>query len=119
MAIGQGRFTLDEPFCKGIPDVRPHTRWDPREFEKVTFRHLLSHWAGLCHEAPVGNNYGDWHCTFDEHIKSISDTWLKCRVGERFRYSNLGFDLAAFALQDRIGKLFVQLMQDELLEPLE
>src|SRR5262249_44289921 len=81
-------------------------------------RHLLSHWAGLCHEAPVGNNYGDWHCTFDEHVRSIFDTWLKCRVGERFRYSNLGYDLVGHALQLRAGKPFPRLMREELFEPL-
>ena len=88
------------------------------EVDEITFRHLLSHWAGLCHEAPVGNNFGDWHCTFDEHVRSISDTWLKCRVGERFRYSNLGYDLVGYALQLRAGKPFPRLMREELLEPL-
>src|SRR5262249_49306796 len=79
---------------------------------------LLSHWAGLCHEAPVGNNYGEWHCAFDEHVRSICDTWLKCRVEERFRYSNLGYDLIGYALQSRAGKPFARLMREELLEPL-
>jgi CubicO group peptidase (beta-lactamase class C family) len=86
--------------------------------DKVTFRHLLAHRAGLCHEAPVGNNYGDWDCTFDEHVRSIQDTWLKCRVGERFRYSNLGYDLVGHALALRAGKPFPRLMREELLDPL-
>ena len=83
----------------------------------MTFRHLLSHWAGLCHEAPIGNNYGDWQCTFDEHIRSIPDTWLKCRVGERFRYSNLGYDLIGDALQACAGKPFARLMRKRCLNP--
>ncbi len=39
-------------------------------------------------------------------------------MGERFRYSNLGYDLVAYALQVRAGKPFARLMREELLEPL-
>ena len=90
-AMEQGRFALDEPLKQAMPGFALRSRWGETEVNRITFRHLLSHWAGLCHEAPVGNNCGDWHCTFNEHVRSISDTWLKCRVGERFRYSNLGY----------------------------
>ncbi len=117
-AMDQGRFTLDEPLKKAVPGFSVRSRWGESEVDEITFRHLLSHWAGLCHEAPVGNNYGDWRCTFDEHVRSISDTWLKCRVGERFRYSNLGYDLVGYALQLRAGKPFPRLMREELFEPL-
>jgi CubicO group peptidase (beta-lactamase class C family) len=118
MAVGRKRFTLDEPVRKVLPWFGAHSPWGDAELDQVSYRHLLSHWAGLCHEAPVGNNYGDWRCTFDEHVRSIGDTWLKCRVGERFRYSNLGYDLVGAALQIRAGKPFARLMREELLEPL-
>jgi CubicO group peptidase (beta-lactamase class C family) len=118
MAVDKKRFTLDEPIRKAVPGFRVHSHWGDAEVDKATFRHLLSHWGGLSHEAPIGNNYGDWQCTFDEHVRSISDTWLKCRVGERFRYSNLGYDLIGYALQNRAGKPFTRLMREDLLEPL-
>src|SRR5262249_29694579 len=98
LAVDQGLVGLDDPVRKVLPEFRAHSRADGDESDAITFRHLLSHWSGLPHEAPVGNNYGDWHCTFEEHVRSINDTWLKCRVGERFRYSNLGYDLAGYAL---------------------
>ena len=119
MAMDQGRLALDEPLKKAVPGFRVHSLEGMADVNEITFRHLLSHWAGLCHEAPVGNNYGDWHCTFDEHVRSISDTWLKCRVGERFRYSNLGYDLVGYALSVRAGKPFPRLMREELFESLE
>lgn len=117
LAVDRGLFTLDEPLRLALPQFNLHTRWQAAEIDQIRFRHLLSHWAGLCHEAPIGNNYGDWRCTFDEHVRSIGDTWLKCHVGERFRYSNLGFDLVGYALQRRSGKPFPRLMREELLEP--
>jgi CubicO group peptidase (beta-lactamase class C family) len=118
MAVDRGWFGLDEPLKKAMPGFGLHCRSGGTEVDRITFRHLLCHWSGLCHEAPVGNNHGDWHCTFDEHVRSISDTWLKCRVGERFRYSNLGFDLVGYALQVRAGKPFARLMREALFEPL-
>jgi CubicO group peptidase (beta-lactamase class C family) len=118
IAASQGRITLDEPLKKALPGFTVHSRWGDGEADNISFRHLLSHYAGLCHEAPVGNNYGEWHCPFDEHVRSIGNTWLKCRVGERFRYSNLGFDLVGYALQRRLEKPFPRLMREELFAPL-
>jgi CubicO group peptidase (beta-lactamase class C family) len=117
-ALDQKRFTLDQPVWQAVPQFRVNSPWGREKAEQLTFRHLLSHWGGLCHEAPIGNNYGDWQCTFDEHVRSICDTWLKCEPGQRFRYSNLGFDLVAYALEVRAGKPFPRLMREELLEPL-
>jgi CubicO group peptidase (beta-lactamase class C family) len=118
MAVAKKQFSLDERVQDVVPWFRVHSRWGEGDLAKITFRHLLSHEGGLCHEAPIGNNYGDWHCTFDEHVRSIADTWLKCHPGERFRYSNLGYDLVGYALQVRGSKPFTRYMREELLEPL-
>ncbi len=118
LAVGRNQFTLDQPLRKAVPGFLVQCARGEAELDRITFRHLLCHWGGLCHEAPIGNNYGDWHCPFDEHVRSISNTWLKCEVGQRFRYSNLGYDLVAYALQERAGKPFHRYMREELLEPL-
>jgi CubicO group peptidase (beta-lactamase class C family) len=109
---------LDDPLRKHYPQFRVNSRFGSEELDKITFRSLLAHHAGLCHEAPVGNNYDDRTCTFNEHIASIADTWLKSLVGERLSYSNLGMDLTAYALQLLSGKSFAQYMEDEILRPL-
>ncbi len=118
MAVGRKQFTLDQPLRNALSDFRVRSTWGEAEVDGITFRHLLCHRGGLCHEAPIGNNYGDWHCRFDEHVQSISATWVKCPLGKRFRYSNLGYDLVAAALQLRTGKPFPRFMREELLEPL-
>jgi CubicO group peptidase (beta-lactamase class C family) len=118
MAVGRKQISLDDQVAKLIPGFHLNNRWKTTDLQKMTFRHLLSHLGGLCHEAPIGNNYGEWHCSFDDHIKSVFDTWLKCPVGERYRYSNLGIDLAGYALAQRTGAPFTEYMRQELLEPL-
>jgi CubicO group peptidase (beta-lactamase class C family) len=117
-AMNKGWFKLDDRFKRYVPEFGVKSREGPDEANKITFRQLLSHWAGLPHEAPLGNGHDDRYFAFDEHIKSISETWLKAPVGARYSYSNLGFDLTGYALQQRSGKPFEQFMKEELFKPL-
>jgi CubicO group peptidase (beta-lactamase class C family) len=119
LAVSKGLVKLDDPLKKFYPGFRVNSRFGKDQADQITFRHLLSHWAGFTHEAPVGGNYDDRPCTFEEHIRSISDTWLMSPVGWRYSYSNLGIDLAGYVLQLISGKSFPDYMADELLKPLE
>jgi CubicO group peptidase (beta-lactamase class C family) len=118
IAASKGLVKLDDPLKKYYPEFRVNSRFGEKEANKITFRHLLSHRSGLTHEAPVGQNYSRRECTFEEHIESISETWLKFPVGEHYSYSNLGMDLVGYALQRISGKPFTEYMKEELLEPL-
>ncbi len=118
IAASRGLVGLDELLRSALPEFSVHSRWGDEELDKITFRHLLSHRSGLCHEAPVGSNYDHRPCTFEEHIQSIADTWLKSPVGARTSYSNLGMDLVAHSLGRLTGKTFPDFMRDELFGPL-
>lgn len=119
VAASRGLVGLDAPLREVLPEFHVHSRWGEGELDKITFRHLLSHRSGLSHEAPVGSNYDHRPCTFEEHVRSIAGTWLKFPVGTRTSYSNLGMDLAAYALARLTGKSFPDFMRDELFGPLE
>jgi CubicO group peptidase (beta-lactamase class C family) len=118
LAVDKGWLKLDEPLRKYLPKFTVKSRFGAGEADRITFRHLLSHWSGLTHEAPCGNNFDESPCPFADHIRSISDTWLMFPVGERYSYSNLGIDLAGYALELRARKPFAKFMQDELFKPL-
>ncbi len=118
LAASRGLVGLDQPLRDVLPEFRVRSRWGDGELDKITFRHLLAHRSGLGHEAPVGNNYDHRPCTFEEHVASIADTWLKFPVGERYSYSNLGMDLVAHSLARLSGKGFPEFMRDALFEPL-
>ena len=118
LAVDKGWLKLDEPLHKYLPRFTVKSRFGAGEADRITFRHLLSHWSGLPHEAPCGNNYDESPCPFADHIRSISETWLMFPVGARYSYSNLGIDLAGYALELRARKSFAQFMQDELFKPL-
>ena len=117
-AVAAGRLDLDTPITTYLPEFTVHSAFEKHPERKITLRMLLSHTAGFTQEAPVGNNYDLAAGTFDAHVRSISDTWLRFPVGTGYAYSNLGIDLAGYILQRVEGKPFAAVMRDSLLEPL-
>ncbi len=117
-AVQRGMLDLDVPVRKYLPGFRINSRFETNPGARITLRHLLSHTAGLTHEAPVGNNFDPRCSSFEEHVGSISNTWLRYPVGERYSYSNLGFDLAGYILQVACGQPFHQCVTQLVLDPL-
>lgn len=117
-AVRDGLVHLDVPVTEYLPSFTVHSDWESNPESRITFRHLLSHRAGLIHEAPRGSNYDDSDTSFDDHCASISETSLNSPVGTRYSYSNLGIDLAALTLQRVTGSDFPDYVREVLLEPL-
>jgi len=118
LAVQRGLLDLDKPITSYVPNFTVQSRFEPRPQEKMTLRLLLSHRAGFTHEAPVGNNYDPAFPDFETHIRSISQTWLRFPVGARYRYSNLGIDLAGYILQLVSGRPFADCLKSMIFDPL-
>ena len=116
-AVQDGKVDLDVPITTYLPDFTVNSAFEQHPERKITLRMLLSHTAGFTHEAPVGNNYVLDPGSFEEHVKSIEDTWLRYPVGTGYAYSNLGIDLAGYILEKVYGKPFAQVMNDQVLAP--
>lgn len=113
-AVQDGILDLDRPISYYLPGFTVNSIFEEHPENKITLRHLLSHTAGFTHEAPVGSNYDANADSFEEHIKSISKTWLRFPVGKDYAYSNLGIDLAGYILQKVSGKSFQQYVDENL-----
>ena len=118
LGVQRGLLDLDEPISTYLPDFTVQSRFDPIPARKMTLRLLLSHRAGFTHEAPVGNNFDPAFPDFETHVLSISRTWLRYPVGERYSYSNLGVDLAGYILQTVSKIPFAECLQTWIFEPL-
>jgi len=118
LAVQDGLLDLDVPITHYLPTFKVNSRFESSPQDRITLRLLLSHRAGFTHEAPVGNNYEPGAAGFAAHVRSISDTWLRYPVGERYRYSNLGFDLAGFILQQKTGMPYAEWLRRKLFVPL-
>jgi CubicO group peptidase (beta-lactamase class C family) len=116
-AVQSGLVDLDTPVSTYLPDFQVNSIFEEAPLGKITLRDLLSHTAGFTHEAPEGSNYTRGG-SFEAHIASIQDTWLKFPAGERYAYSNLGIDLAGYILQVRSGKAFPQYVRETIYQPL-
>jgi CubicO group peptidase (beta-lactamase class C family) len=118
MAAQDGLLDLDEPITTYLPEFTVNSPFEKNPEKMMTLRILLAHRAGFTHEAPVGGNYDSRPHTFEEHILSISNTWLRYPVGYRYSYSNLGIDLAGFILQEKAGMPFWDYIKKKVLDPL-
>ena len=109
---------LDEPIRSYLPGFTVQSRFGDDPTAQFTLRHLLSHTAGLTHEAPVGNNMLAGEGSFEDHVASISSTWLRYPVGQRYAYSNLGVDLAGHVLAVVSNTPLQERLRHSVLEPL-
>ena len=118
LAVQEGLVSLDEPITSYLPGFAVRSRFESDATSKMTLRRLLSHHAGFTHEAPAGGNYFVGKGTFEDHVRSIQDSWLRYPVGARYEYSNLGIDLAGFVLQVKSGLAFAEYARRTLFDPL-
>lgn len=118
LAAQRGLLDLDSSITTYLPGFTVRSRFESNPERKITLRHLLSHRAGFTHEAPVGNNFEPESPSFEAHVRSISQTWLRAPVGERYYYSNLGFDLAGYVLQAVCRKPFAECLREAIFDPL-
>jgi len=118
LAVQEGLLDLDTPITHYLPDFTVNSRFEASPQERMTLRLLLSNRAGFTHEAPVGNNYEPASPSFEAHVRSVSRTWLRFPVGERYRYSNLGYDLAGYILEKRTGLAYAEWLRRKLFAPL-
>jgi CubicO group peptidase (beta-lactamase class C family) len=117
-AIQDGLLNLDTPITDYMPSFTINSCFEDHPEQKTTLRMLLSHTAGLTHEAPIGNSFNITPCDTKDHINSISKTWLKFPVGTNYSYSNLGFDLAAAILAQKVGTSFNDYLKLKIFQPL-
>ncbi|MCM2525554.1 beta-lactamase family protein [Stenotrophomonas maltophilia] len=118
LAVQDGILDLDAPITRYLPSFMVRSRFEHDPQERISLRLLLANRAGFTHEAPLGNNYEPASPGFDAHVRSISQTWLRFPVGTRYRYSNLGFDLAGHVIEQVAGISYPAWLQRRIFEPL-
>jgi len=118
LAVQDGLLELDVPIIEYLPQFTVNSRFEENPEKKITLRHLLNHTSGIAFEAPVGNGRELSYSSLEEHVLSVSDTWLRHKVGERYSYSGLGYDLVAYILQIQSGQPFAKYVENKVFTPL-
>jgi len=118
IAEQEGLLNFDVPIKTYLPGFSIQSRFPGDPMAEITIRHLISMTSGLTHDAPVGNNADPRTPSYEAHIQSISQTWLRFPPGERAEYSNLGIELAAYCLEQVIHKLFTEYIREKVFDPI-
>ncbi|HTE29225.1 MAG TPA: serine hydrolase domain-containing protein [Chryseolinea sp.] len=108
-----GRFSLDDPLIKYLPDF---------PYPDITIRHLLSHTSGL----PDYGLYEELIAKSRDKIFSNKDVLPSLRIwnkplsfkpGEKWEYSNTNFSLLALLVEKTSGMTFQQYVQEYIFSP--
>ena len=106
--VSEGRIDVDAPVYRYLPDFRgPH-------LDSITVRHLLQHSAGLVQWQPLYYHASNEHETYDV-IRQMPLQW---GVGEGRHYSDLGFMLLGYIVEQVTGQSIDRYVADAFYTPL-
>ncbi len=104
---------LDEPVLRYVPWLAARAAGGgPADLSALTLRHLLAHGSGL----PRGP-YGMAPRSTEERLRDLAGMALAFPPGERSKYSNLGYALAAHVLAQAAGRPYHELARELVLAP--
>lgn len=104
--VESGRLDLDAPLSTHIPWFAMPSRYGP-----IALRHVLSHTAGL----PAGTDFTP-AARYEGY--ALRDTEAAWAPGTRFHYSNTGYKLLGWLLEDATGRGYGEALRQRVLEPL-
>lgn len=105
----QGKLDLSKP-------IGSYVRGLPPRLAGLTMEQILTHTAGLYDDAPM---FGpDDEASLEREIRSWSDEKIFLEPGRFFSYSNPGYWLAGFILEQVTQKRFADIVADLVLKPM-
>ena len=137
MLYEEGRFLLDDPISKFIPEFKnpkvlvkdaSGRRYTIPAKNEITIRHLLTHTSGLTYHwnSDLGEQYRDadvahgllqYEGTIGDSVKRLATLPLLFNPGEKFEYS-LGVDVLGYLVEVVSGKSLAEFFRERIFEPL-
>ena len=108
----QGKFALDDPAVKFIPEFTGEGR------EKITIRQLLTHVSGLPDQLPENAKLRAGHAPLSAFVEAAIRTPLLFAPGDRYSYSSMAILLATEVARRLGGKPFATLVDEAIYRPL-
>lgn len=109
------QFSLDAPLGQYLPGIQLHA---PLNADSITIRSLLTHTHGISNDGPVPTRlaYTGVYNGNAELLQLLS-AHKAASTGRDFKYGNLGYNIAAIAMEARTGVSWKQTLEDVLFKP--
>jgi CubicO group peptidase (beta-lactamase class C family) len=105
-----GQINLREPIGEFVEGLDP-------KLSQVTAHQLMSHTAGMTDESP--SDYGSHDdSALAAYVRSLKEDQFFTEPGRIFSYSNPGFDVVGFLIEEVIGRPYADVMSERLFKPL-
>ncbi|MCU0519899.1 MAG: beta-lactamase family protein [Anaerolineae bacterium] len=116
--VEQGTLSLDAP----LAGVLPEFRLDDDRYQEITLRQVLSHTSGMPDMEDDEYNELVYHPEVDDeapgrYVRALSSRRMIAAPGERFAYSNIGYDVLGYLVASVTGQTFETAMQEHILRP--
>ena len=119
--VEAGKLDVDAPYATYVPYFEME---DPR-YKEITVRHLLAHRSGMA-DLTSDDLFGEWDDPwYDEGAAERYVRSFKTGValnqdpgGDKFLYSDAGYDILADLIDKTSGELFEDYMKHHILGPL-
>jgi len=108
----QGKFALDDPAQKYIPEFKGDGR------ETITIRQLLTHVSGLPDQLPENAKLRSSHSPLSKFVDAAVRTPLLFEPGTKYSYSSMAILLACEVAQRISGKTIATLTEEAIYKPL-
>lgn len=111
LLVEEGKVNLDEKISKYLPQT-------PDSWKNVSVRNLLTHTSGIKSYTGLSGFELTKRLKRDEFVKAIGAYPLEFEPGERWNYSNSGFNLLGFIIESVTGQNYWDFVQARIFKPL-
>ena len=107
----QGKLDVQDPICNYIADC-------PAAWKGITIHHLLTHTSGITVMPRDYNSIKATHFTPEQLIGHFKDSPLDFQPGEKWSYSNCGYMLLGYIIEQVSGQSYEAVTQQSIFTPL-
>ena len=107
----EGRLSVDDK-------LNQHIKGAPDSWTNVTVRHLLTHTSGIKSYTGLDGFQLTKHLTQEQFLKTIGAQPLEFQPGDSWKYSNTGFSLLGYIIENVSGQRYWDFMSERIFKPL-
>jgi len=107
-----GKLSVDDNISKYLTNTPP-------SWANIKIRHLLSHTSGLRNYDGLDGFELRLHLTQAQFIKKLGEQALTFQPGESWTYSNSGYNLLGYIVENVSGKSYWDFLRERIFTPLQ